>query len=67
MNAIREYAKAHNHKVVGKLHRVQLGKTTDSYRDPDGTPFKLYMDDAYNEYTVNRNGVCITTVDGCVM
>lgn len=67
MNVIRTYAKAHNHEVVGKLHRVQLGKLQKYHTDRDGTPFKVYMDDAGNEYTVNRNGVCISTEDGNVI
>lgn len=61
---IRKYAKAHHHKVVGKLRRVTPLK---SNRDQDGTPYRIYIDEANNEYTVNRNGVCIVTVDGNVM
>lgn len=57
--SIREYAKAHNHQVVGKLVR----KPEYEERDPDGTPFRFYVDDVGNEYSINRNGICIVTID----
>ena len=63
---IREYAKANHVDIVGPLRRV-----TPPYRklkDPDGTPYRLYVDNAGNEYTINRkNGICIITADGCVI
>ena len=59
---IREYAKQYNVEVIGNLHRIPCDR-----RDPDGTPYQLYVDDAGNEYTVNRNGICIVTADGNVI
>jgi len=61
--SIREYAKAHNHTVVGKLLRMPKYDGIDQ----DGTPYRFYIDYAGNEYTINRNGICITTADGNVI
>lgn len=63
--SIREYAKAYNVEVVGPLRRISISGRT--LRDQDGTPYRLYVDDAMNEYTINRNGICIITVDGNVI
>lgn len=60
---IREYAKAHHHEVVGKLRRMP----EHDGKDPDGKPYKFYIDSIGNEYTINSNGVCITTFDDCVI
>lgn len=63
--SIREYAKMHGVKVVGPLRRINApGRIL---RDQDGTPYRLYVDDAMNEFTINRNGICIVTADGCVI
>ena len=59
---IREYARKYNVEVVGLLRRIPY-----SGQDPDGTPYRLYVDNAGNEYTINRNGVCIVTSDGNVI
>ena len=61
--SIREYAKAHNHQVVGNLVR----QPEHDGKDPDGTPYRFYMDAILNEYTINKNGVCIVTADGNVI
>lgn len=60
---IREYAKAHHHEVVGKLRRMP----EHDGKDPDGKPYRFYIDEAKNEFTINSNGVCIVTADGDVI
>ena len=60
---IREYAKAHNHQIVGKLRRIPQYDG----RDNDGTKYRSYFDDADNWYTINRNGCHISTCDGYVI
>lgn len=60
---IREYAKAHNQEVVGKLKRIPAYDG----RDPNGERYRFYIDEANNEYTINSNGVCIVTYDGAVI
>lgn len=60
---IREYAKAHNQEVVGRLKRLPA----HDGRDPGGKRYRFYMDDAGNEYMINSNGICIVTVYGCVI
>ena len=56
---IREYAKANNHMIIGKLRYV--GKC-DSH-------IRLYMDDMRNEYIIDSlfNSMCIVTIDGAVI
>lgn len=62
---IREYAKKHDHKVIGKLKRM-----------PDETciikgehhRFRIYSDEAGNWYQVDWKGncVCIATEDAVI-
>lgn len=56
--SIREYANKMGHEIVGKLRRK-----------PDQSGAQYYLDDAMNEYLVNkRSGViCIVTFDGGVL
>jgi hypothetical protein len=56
---IREYAKEHDHEVVGKLTR-----RTDWEDWPSA---KWYTDEAGNEYCVTRSGVSIILADGGVI
>lgn len=56
---IREYAKVHNFKIVGKLKRVAEWERTKCER--------WYVDEANNEYMKNRNRVAIVTVDGGII
>lgn len=65
---IKEYAKAHNHGIVGKLTRhpeaewyYEFGKRIQ-YKG-----YKVYLDEAQNEYSINKHGVCIITADGNVI
>ena len=60
---IREYANLRQVEVIGRLTRVP----EHDGRDWDGTPYRFYVDDAGNEYTINSNGICIVTVDGNVI
>jgi len=60
---IREYARRHNVDVVGRLKRLPAHDGSD----PDGTPYRFYIDEANNEFTTNSNGVCIVTADGGVI
>jgi len=60
---IREYAHAHCHEIVGNLVR----QPAHDGKDPDGKPYKFYVDRAGNEYTINSNGICIVTIDGNVI
>ncbi|MBP5411202.1 MAG: hypothetical protein J6Y26_04735 [Lachnospiraceae bacterium] len=61
--SIREYAKVHHVEVVGRLIR----HPDKEGRDQDGTPYRMYTDEIGNEYTINRNGICIVTADDCVI
>ena len=61
---IREFAKAHNHEVVGKLRRVK------DVQYGFGGHYPLYMDEANNEYCMTDNGkdcACIVLADGGII
>lgn len=56
---IREYAKAHDHEIVGKLtRRPEL----ERYRSE-----RFYIDEAGNEYITNHHYMVIITADGAVI
>lgn len=57
---IREYAKKNDHEIVGKLVR-RTEFETEQHK------CRAYMDDAGNEYYVQKNGICIVTADGGVI
>lgn len=57
--SIRQFAKERAHTIVGKLtRRADL---------EDSTSVKIYVDEAGNEYYINRHGVCIVAADGGVI
>ena len=62
---IREFAKAHDHEIVGKLRRMTI--TREDYNAAMGewetVKVSFYVDDAGNEY---HDG-CIITADGGVI
>lgn len=61
---IREYAKAHGHEVVGKLTRhAECEWLADGFGNSKHEDFKFYVDEAGNEYYVDKKGICIITVD----
>lgn len=66
---IREYAKEHNFKVIGKLTRhPELEYYPDSFTgEMTHMGCKVYIDDGKNEYYVGKRGVCIVTADGDVI
>ena len=56
---IREYAKEHNHKIVGKLIRkVEWERNKGE---------KWYVDEVGNEYMSSYGNVVIITADGGVI
>lgn len=69
MNGIRKYAKAVDHKVIGKLTR----KPEWEYNMNHCTGFldrdrcRHYADEGGNEYIVSRSGICIVTAKGEVI
>ena len=62
---IREFAKAHNHEVVGKLKRVK-----DVHYGVQNSSYPLWIDEARNEYCMSKDGKaceCIVTFDGGII
>ena len=61
---IRKFAKAHNHKVIGKLRRMKNA----NYNSVNSCP--VWIDEANNEYWMKDNGkecVCIVLADGGII
>lgn len=58
---VREYAKAMNFEVAGKLKRVK-----DGHFGIDGH-YPIWIDEAGNEYLIGKHNMCIVTVDGGVI
>ena len=69
MNRIRTHAKVVGHKIVGNLIRhpeKEMEVDSGSLEMKRGN-FKLYIDEANNEYIVTKRDVCIITADGSVI
>ena len=60
---IREYAKLVHFDIVGKLHRFPKEETYGA----DNRKQRAYIDDAGNEYYIDKGGACIVTTDGRVI
>ena len=55
---IREYAKKHDFKIVGKLTRCAEWEQTKTER--------CYIDEANNEYLKNEDSIVIVTANGSI-
>lgn len=53
---IRQYAKQHGHKVIGKLKRMPDETCTIKGEEHI---FRIYMDEAENVYQVDWKGNCV--------
>lgn len=60
---IREYAKLRGFAIVGKLTRFPKGETYGA----DNRKQRAYIDEAGNEYYMDKYNCCIVTVDGAVI
>ena len=60
---IREYAKAVGFEIVGKLSRFPKGETYGL----DNRKQRAYIDEAGNEYYIDKGGACIVTTDGKII
>lgn len=60
---IREYAKSVGHEVQGKLTRFPKGEAYGI----DNRKQRAYIDEAGNEYYMDKSGFCIVTYDGRVI
>lgn len=59
---IREYAKAVHFEIVGKLTRFPEGEDYGIDRKQ-----RAYIDEAGNEYYIDKHSACIVTIDGRVI
>ena len=61
---VREYAKIKNFKIVGKLKRIK-----DKYYGVCNNHYSVYLDEAKNEYCVDKKAgcFCIVTFDGGIL
>lgn len=55
---LREFAKEHDHEIVGKLTRRP---------EWERKGYKHYSDEAGNEYIISKTGCCIVTADDAVI
>ena len=60
---IRDYAKAVGFQIVGKLTRFHKGETYGA----DNRKQKAYIDEAGNEYYMDKHSACIVTADGRII
>ena len=60
---IREFAKARGFEIVGKLSRFPKGETYGI----DNRKQRAYIDEAGNEYYIDKHNACIVTADGKVI
>lgn len=61
---IREYAKLHNHKIIGKLTRhPEWEYETNAFDEKRHTDTKTYSDEGGNVYHISSKGVCIVTAN----
>lgn len=60
---IREYAEARGHKIVGKLTRFPKGETYGA----DNRKQRAYIDEAGNEYYIDKHSACIVTTEGHII
>lgn len=65
---IREYTKAHNHEIIGKLTRhPEWEYETDEFEHRKHTNTKAYADEGGNVYYIGEKGVCIVTAEDDVI
>lgn len=60
---VREYAKIVGFQIVGKLSRFPQGETYGI----DNRKQRAYIDEAGNEYYMDKGCACIVTADGAVI
>lgn len=60
---IREYAKSVNFDIVGRLSRFTKGEIYGI----DNRKQRAYIDEAGNEYYIDKGGACIVTIDGKII
>lgn len=60
---IREYAKSVGFEIVGRLSRFPKGETYGI----DNRKQRAYIDEAGNEYYIDKGGACIVTTDGKII
>lgn len=60
---IREYAKLHNHKVVGKLTRHPEWEYEEDAFGEKKHVSKSYSDEGGNVYHVTSKGICIVNAN----
>ena len=61
--SIREYAKSVGFEIVGKLTRFPQGETYGV----DNRKQRAYIDEAGNEYYMDKRCACIVTTDGRII
>lgn len=65
---IREFAKERGFEIIGKLTRhPEKEWITDPYSGEKVHDARVYVDEAGNEYLVDKKGICICTADGSVI
>ena len=60
---IREYAKSVGFEIVGRLSRFPKGETYGI----DNRKQRAYIDEAGNEYYIDKGGACIVATDGKII
>lgn len=61
--SIREYAKSVGFEIVGKLNRFPKGETYGV----DNRKQRAYIDEAGNEYYIDKYNACIVTTEGHII